>query len=351
MTQQVPTTWIKQLDALLALLQDEQGAVDEGQLTDQLASLDPDFAAFVVERVAEQQTPEAAAFLELLAGQTCLPDALRAQSRAALAAVAEQGVMTAAPPPGTERFLAGYLQQCREQGEQILLLGWRLPGGDIEAFVFLLDWRGDGLKDFYATRRLTDAEWHQLVEHNIAKGAQLVEVTLGEGRTLLEAVLAESQRFSRPLPREYKLTQGTVTRRVLEAKGAPSASRSRSYLAPDLTPEAVISAFAAALHYRDYALAAELLASGHPLRAGRSLEETTSALRAEQKSAPRREEKIQVTPVVETAGDPDGRRVLEAIGGQVAVERTGKRARSIVRERYTLTRDGDRWAIRSIETV
>src|SRR5262249_47886465 len=174
-------------DALLALLQDEQGATDEGRLANQLASLDPDFAAFVIERVAEQQTPEAAAFLELLAGQTFLPDALRAQSRAALAALVEQRVTTAAPPPGAERVLAGYVQQCRERGEQILLLGWRLPGGDIEAFVFLLDWRGDGLKDFYVTRRLTDAEWRQLVEHNSAKGASLVEVTLSEGRTLLEA--------------------------------------------------------------------------------------------------------------------------------------------------------------------
>src|SRR5262249_36854163 len=165
MTQQVPPTWIEQMDALLALLQDEQGATDERRLAD----LDPAFAAFMVERVAEQQTPEAAAFLELLAGQTALPDALRAQSRAALAAVAVQGVMTAGPPPGTERFLAGYVQQCRQRGEQILLLGWRLPGGEIEAFVFLLDWRGDALKDFYATRRLTDVEWRQLVEHNAAK--------------------------------------------------------------------------------------------------------------------------------------------------------------------------------------
>src|SRR5262249_23603076 len=150
----------------------------------------------------------------------------------------------------------------RERGEQILLLGWRLSGGEIEAFVFLLDWRGDGLKDFYATRRLTDAEWRQLVEHNTAKGAPLVEVTLAEGRALLEAVLAESRRFSRPLPREYKLTQGTIARRVLEVEEVPSAPRSRSYLAPDLAPEAVISAYAAALHYRDYALAAELLAPG-----------------------------------------------------------------------------------------
>src|SRR5262249_51760097 len=193
--------------------------------------------------------------------------------------------------------------------------------------------------------------WRQLVEHKAAKGALLVEVTLGECHTLLEAVLAESQRFSRPLPREYKLTQRTIARRVLEAEGAPSAPRScsRSYLAPDLTPEAVVSAYAAALHYRDYALAAELLASGHPLRAGRSLEETTNALGAEQKPAPRREEEVQVTPVVEKTGEPDGRRRLEAVGGQVAVERTGKRVRSAVRERYTLTRDGDRWAILAIE--
>src|SRR5262245_45471990 len=137
MTQQVPPEWIEQLDTLLALLQDEQGVADEGRLADQLAGLDLHLAAFVVERVAEQRTPEAAAFLDLLARQTTLPDALRAQARAMFAVLTEQGVAAAGPPPGTERFFAGYVQQSRERGEQILLLSWRLPGGDIEVFVFL----------------------------------------------------------------------------------------------------------------------------------------------------------------------------------------------------------------------
>jgi hypothetical protein len=348
MTQQVPPEWHEQLDTLLMLLQDEPGVEDEGRLADQLAGLDHDLVAFVIERVREQETPEAAAFLELLAGQTGLPDALRAQARAALATLVAQGVKTAAPPVGTERFLAGYVQRCREQGEQILLLGWRLPGGDIEALIFLLDWRGDGLKDFYATRHLADAEWLQLIEHNSAKGAPLVEVTLAEGRALLEGALAESRRYSRPLPREYKLTQGTIARRVLEAEGTPTAAR--SYLTPDLAAGTVVSTYVAALHFRDYPLAAELLAAEHPLRAGRSLEETADALRVEQKALPRRAEEVQVTPATEQVSDPpDGRSVLDAFGALVAVERTGKRVRTAIRERYMLTRHGDRWAILAIE--
>src|SRR5690242_12802867 len=78
-----------------------------------------------------------------------------------------------------------------------------MPVGWVEALVFLLYWCGDGLKDFYRTRHMSDVEWHQLVEHNAAKGAPLAELTIPEARALLDAAQAESRRFSRPMTRDY----------------------------------------------------------------------------------------------------------------------------------------------------
>jgi hypothetical protein len=347
MSQQSPSPeWLAPLDDLLSALQDERTTEAEDQLAARLGGLDPDLLAFLVGQVAEQETPEAAGFLEIVAGQPGLSDEVRARARAGLGALAERGIVPAAP--GAERFLAGYVQRARERGEQIMLLGWRLPSGSIEALVYLLDWRGDGLKDFYITRQLDDAEWRQLVEHNASKGALLEEISLAEARALLRAAIAEGQRFSRPLPREYKLTHSLSERRILNADVPEAAPR--SFVAPDLAPEAVVTAYVAALHYRDYALAAELLAAGHPLRAGRTQEEAAQALRAEQKQVPRREEEVEVTPV-EGATD-EQRAVVEASGEQVAVEKTGKRVRSAVRERYTLAReDGGAWRIAANERV
>lgn len=337
--------WIGQLDELLSSLQEERTAESEQELVGRLAALDPGLLAFLVGQVGEQQSPEAAGFLELVAAQPSLPEDVRAQARAGAAALAEQGITPA--PPGAERFVAGYVQRSRETGEQIMLLGWRLPSGSIEALVYLLDWRGDGLKDFYVTRHLADEEWRQLVEHNAAKGPALEEIGLPNARALLEASIAEGKRYSRPLPREYKLTHSSSERRILNADLPPAGPR--SFIAAGLEPEAAAAAFVAALHYRDFALAAELLAPDHPLRAGKTLDEATAAIRAEHKQAPRRDEDADIARD-DPGGDGDTALVL-ATGHEVTVEKTGKRVRRSVRERYTLARDGDEWRIRSIERL
>lgn len=346
MAQPVPSPeWIGQLDELLSALQEERTAESEEQLSVRLAALDPELLAFLVAQVGEQRSPEAAGFLELVAAQAALPAHVRAQARAGAGALAEQGVTPAAP--GAERFVGGYVQRSRESGEQIMLLGWRLPAGSIEALVYLLDWRGDGLKDFYVTRHLPDEEWRQLVEHNAAKGPELAEIGVPEARALLEASIAEGRRFSRPLPREYKLTHSLSERRVLSADMPPAPPR--SYVASGLEPEAVVGAYVAALHYRDVALAAELLASDHPARAGKTPEETAAVLRADQKQAPRREESADISR--DSAGDDADMAVTLATGQEVTVEKTGKRVRRPVRERYTLGREGGEWRIRTIERL
>jgi hypothetical protein len=251
----------------------------------------------------------------------------------------------AAPSPDEEHFYAGWVQQGRERGEQILMLCWRLPEERFEALVFLLDWRGDGLKDCYRTRDMTGDEWRQLVEHNGAKGAPLVALALGEGSALLEQALAESRRFGRPLPREYRLESGLIQRRVLDAQ--ERMTEARSFITPEITPEEVVRAHIAALHFRDYALAAHLFAPEHPLRSGRSVDATVAGLRVQLKHAPRREAEVSVqVPTIPL--DEAAEVTVEAQGGEVLVERSGRRIRHAVHDRYTVGMTPDGWRIIAI---
>jgi len=334
----IPPEWIEQLDALTAETEGELESVDEQRLLDQIAHADPDLVAFLVEQLAAQESPQAAAALETLAASAAAPEAVRSRARAAVDELTSKGIT--APPPGEDRFYAGWAQLGRERGEQILILGWRVPTGKLEALVFLLDWRGDGLKDFYRTRDLTSAEWRELVEHNNQKGAPLVVISLAEGRGLLDAALAESRRFSRPLPQEYKRESRLVDRRVFQAS-AP-VTHSRSFVSPDLSPEDIVSAYVAALHFRDYALAAELLAREHPLRAGHSLAETPTSLHTALKHAPRRREEVQTQ---RASGADDGEAIINALGSEVRIEPSGRRIENPVRERFTLRLVSRAWQI------
>jgi hypothetical protein len=274
MPDQPPTAaWQQQLDTLLSQLNDADASADAA-LAASLSGLDPALAAFLIQQIGEQGTPEAAAFLEIAAARDDLPAEAHAQARAALTQLAERGV--AASAPEQDRFLAGYIQQGRESGEQILLLGWRIPSGEIEALVFLLNWRGDGWRDYYATHTLSDAQWAELIEHNAKKGAPLAELPLAEAHALLDAA--------------------------------------------------------------------------HPARAGRTPAEAVEALRIELKHAPRREEEVETVPADVPAHGKD-RSVLDATSVEVAVQPSGKRTRSEVRERYTLRLTGDGWRIARIERL
>jgi hypothetical protein len=335
--QQIPLEWLQELDELLALTDEHPDEEHEARLISRLVAADPDLLTFLVGQFAEQGTPQAAALLEMLAVHPDTTEPIRAQARAAAEALGQRGITAA--PPGKERFYAGWVQSGRERGEQILILGSRLSDGDIDALVFLLDWRGDGLKDYYRTRRMRDAEWRQLLVHNGAKGAPLVEVTLGEARTLLDAAIAESKRFSRPMPREYKVDSRLIERRILSVVFPPAGTR--SYVSPSLGPEQVVGAYIAALHYRDYRLAADLLSPVHTLRADRSLEESAEALRTQLKHAPRHDEEAHCTIVEST---PEAV-IIQASGTQTTVQRTGRRLCQEVTERYTLSRHDDEWRI------
>ena len=343
--QQIPPEWLSQLDEILTLLEGQPEAEQEQQLLEQLLALDPDLLAFLLEQLAAQESPQAAALFEQLASAPAAGESVRTRAGAALDALAQQGIRP--PKPGEESFSAGYVQEGRERGEQILALSWQLADGSLEALVFLLDWRGDGLKDYYRTRSMTENEWRELIAHNAEKGGAMVELRLPEAKALVEAALAESRRFSRPLPREYRLDTALVDRRLLSAVASPAPDALRTFITAALSPEEVVRAYVAALHYRDYALAAMLLAPEHPLRSERTLAQTAEALRLELKQAPRRESEAEtrlLAPDATHLTDASEAEV-DADGGAVVVERSGKRRRVPVREMYRLTKVSQTWKL------
>ena len=340
--QHTPPHWLSELDDILTLLSQESDDTRDEEVIARLTTLDPDLLAFLVAQFAEQESPQAAHVLEALTLRPDTPEPVREQAAAGLRMLAERGISPSTPD--VERFVSGWIQQGRERGEQILMLCWRLAQGEYEAFVFLLDWRGDGLKDFYRTRRMKEEEWLQLVEHNRDKGVTLVEIRLGQALALLEASLAESRRFSRSLPRDYKLESSIIERRINQAS-EPTPELS-TYISPSLTPDAVVSAYISALHYRDYLLVAMLLDQRHPLRGGHTIEETAEELRLQFKHAPRRERDAQVTIYSGAERDSD-EAIVEAVGARIVVEKTGRRVRQPVSERYILRRD-DSWRVVSV---
>lgn len=340
--QEIPAQWLSELDEVLARLDQEPDTTPDAGAIARLTALDPDLLTFLVSHFAEQDSPQAADTLEALALHPQTPEPVREHARSGLRALEERGIMPGAS--GTERFVAGWVQQGRERGEQILMLCWRMAPEDFEAMVFLLDWRGDGLKDFYRTRRMKDPEWQHLVEHNRSKGVPLVEIDLEQARALLAASLAESRRFSRSLPRDYKIETSIIERR-LDTSREPAITPP-DFISTALSPEEVVAAYVSALHYRDYLLVAMLQDDTNALRAGRTREETAEELRKHFKHAPRRERDVSVSRIEPTDDEAD-EAVVEANGAQVTVEKTGRRLRQPVHERYVLKRNGT-WRVVSV---
>jgi hypothetical protein len=165
---------------------------------------------------------------------------------------------------------------------------------------------------------------------------------------LLEEALTEGQRFSRPVPREYKQAQALVNQRVLSAAALPETHR--SYVTPDLAPDAVVAAYVRALHHRDYALAWEVLAPDHPARVG-DRDEAIEALRRAWKHAPRRKPEVTATLAAPVAEGDEKTATVRAEGEAETVERTGRRVRTPVRERYDLRRTPDGWRISAVHSL
>lgn len=342
--QQPPVEWLQQLDDILTASTGDAEA-DEA-LVARVLELDPDFLQFLIDRVSEQETSQSAGFLAALVAQSAAPEAIREHARIALDTLEQQGIHP--PISGEEQFYAGYVTESRERGEQIMLLGWQMPDSTIEALVFLLDWRTDGVRDFYRTRSMTLTEWQQLLAHNSEKGGSLVTISPAEARTLIEQAHEVRKRFSRPEPREYRLERQVIERRLFD--GIVARPMTRTFLPVALSAEEIVRAYTNALHHRDYTLLAMLLAEDNVLRNGHELNETIANLQAQMKHQPRREEEAVIVTEADSPDGHDSARTRFTVEGRaISVEKGGKRRAVPVRESVTLVLEPDGWRILSVQ--
>ena len=336
--------WIQQLDGVLTNLTSTAPDAVSQSLGEQLSSLDPQLLGMVVENAYTTASPEAAALLELIASQSGIERTVRETARKYATelshAAAAQSLST------DDQFVAASVQESRHDGEQILLTCWRVPDGRFEACVFLLNWRGDGLKDYYRTRGLSEPEWLQLREHTEKKGPALRDVTPAECKALLLAAQAESQRFSRPSPREYKVDKSLIARRILR-DDVPS-DDSHVHTPVDLPAADVVRAYIAALHHRDYSLAGELLAQTHPMRAGKSLAEATDQLRQTLRHSPRREPATLLETLTTDLSNHVTAIRVRAESAETVIQPGGRKVTAPVRETFVLVHEDLGFRIESI---
>src|SRR5260370_15782075 len=124
----MPAAGLAQLDELLAAAQTGPDGAQDTRVVEQVAAVNPDLVAFLIQQLAHDESAQAAALLELLAATPATPAEARGQARDSLEALAGRGIT--ATPPGDERFYAGWVQVGRERGEQNLILGWLLSARD-----------------------------------------------------------------------------------------------------------------------------------------------------------------------------------------------------------------------------
>jgi len=71
--QNIPATWLAQLDELLALSETGTDGGQDTRLVERVAALDPDLLAFLIQQLAHDESAQAAALLELLAATPATP--------------------------------------------------------------------------------------------------------------------------------------------------------------------------------------------------------------------------------------------------------------------------------------
>jgi hypothetical protein len=110
-----------------------------------------------------------------------------------------------------------------------------------------------------------------------------------------------------------------------------------------LDPMQVVEAYTYALYeVADYNVAAQLLSETHPLREGRTVEETAQILKAQQTKYPRSNKEVELMPpFIES----DVRCYIETKYLQVRWEDTPKQQGVVVHEKFTLAKEGGRWLI------
>ncbi|MFQ6015371.1 MAG: tetratricopeptide repeat protein [Anaerolineae bacterium] len=270
-------------DDMLAAL-DEQtdlviGAVRQLESSDEIeavigstfGNLDEETLLMLIERLEARGDAGAADLLMVLSAVSGSKVGRKA-ARRALQKLKLHGIQPQLKPAaqlGSDRFYKGYVGLMREQGEVPLILGWQRPDGKIQALVFLIDYWGRGLKEFFPTHNLTKREFRRDLVGRQEKNIPMVEVSLAEGKRLVEEALLYNDWFDEPLPDQFNEYRFLVESKVLEARVQLPPQR-RSFINSETTPSDLVHYF---LEMPDFGLRYELLAASHPLRREKSWRE------------------------------------------------------------------------------
>ena len=268
----------------------------------------------------------------------------REEAQRALYALSLRGVQPKLKPSarlGEDLFYKGYVGLTREQGELPLILSWQRPDGNIQALVFLVDYWGLGLKNFYPTSNLTPDQFHDGLVGRHEKTAPMGEVSLAEGKCLVEEALLYNEWFDEPLPDEFHEYRYMIESKVLEAPVKPP--RRRTFVNPEASPSDLVRY---SLKVPDFGLRYELLVATHPLRQKKSWRQYVEEQMAWLEHAQPRTLSVDVL-AAEEAGD---RAVVTARWVQeMMVEGQPTRQDDVLR--FDFVREEGSWRIAAYEPV
>jgi len=319
-------------DEIEAVVGSTFGTLDEGTLR------------MLIERL-EARGDAGAADLLMVLSAVSTSRAGREAAQRALYALSLRGVQPQLQPAarlGEDIFYKGYVGLMREQGEVPLILGWQRPDGRIQALVFLMDYWGFGLKDFYPTHNLTRRQFHRGLVGSYEKNAPMAEVSLAEGKRLVEEALLYNEWFDEPLPDAFHEYRYMIESKVLEALVRPPPRR-RAFVNPEVGPSDLVRYF---LKVPDFGLRYDLLVETHPLRQEKSWRQYVEEQMAWLDQAQARTLSVDVL----TAEEADDRAVVTVRWVQeMMVEGQPTRQEDLLR--FDFVREEEGWRIAAYEPV
>lgn len=218
---------------------------------------------------------------------------IRKEARRSLIRLEETRVYPVWSPPTHERFATqltsnpprfwkGLVTQMREQGEIQLILCWEqgIDYNEARLLVFLLDFWEEGVKDFFTrtgTKRRVDSEIAEMTSK--MTDVTMTDCTLAEGRRLIEEALSLNKWRGTTPHKDYRYNLPIINQLVWNATDVGE-DRGRTFVDPDLDPEAVVVNFIGGWSLGDFGLTYDLLTGGSSIREGLTRDEWIERHRA-----------------------------------------------------------------------
>jgi hypothetical protein len=164
-------------------------------------------------------------FLLVLAYTSPFPKIQQAAERA-LARLAERNVMPITPAIldlKRERFHAAFMSDPDNPWQRSVTVAWERAGGDIQAFVFLLDYGmpwGGAIKDVFITKRMTAAEFQrELIDKQrsnfVGEGMGLYRIRLSRAKATIAAAVEANRKHNIKMSKDYTEFRHLIDRWVL----------------------------------------------------------------------------------------------------------------------------------------